>query len=128
MKFHLQFLRAGLALALAALAGGAQAQAWPTQSVRIIVPFTAGTGMDTIARAVGPRLSERLGQPVVIVNQNGFYDDLLRFLQRMVDEEFMNPEHLDLWTVVDHPRDAVAAILATPDLSPDVLHRAAVKA
>jgi len=39
--------------------------------VRIIVPFTAGTGMDTIARAVGPRLSERLGQPVVIVNQPG---------------------------------------------------------
>jgi tripartite-type tricarboxylate transporter receptor subunit TctC len=39
--------------------------------VRIIVPFTAGTGMDTIARAVGPRLSERLGQPVVVVNQPG---------------------------------------------------------
>jgi tripartite-type tricarboxylate transporter receptor subunit TctC len=39
--------------------------------VRIVVPFTAGTGMDTIARAVGPKLSERLGQPVVIVNQPG---------------------------------------------------------
>jgi tripartite-type tricarboxylate transporter receptor subunit TctC len=64
-------LRALLALTASALAIGAQAQAWPTQSVRIIVPFTAGTGMDTIARAVGPRLSERLGQPVVIVNQPG---------------------------------------------------------
>ena len=63
--------RALLALTASALAIGAQAQAWPTQSVRIIVPFTAGTGMDTIARAVGPRLSERLGQPVVIVNQPG---------------------------------------------------------
>ncbi len=65
-------------LGLAALAAGvlpltaqAQAPAWPSQSVRIIVPFTAGTGMDTIARAVGPRLSERLGQPVVVVNQPG---------------------------------------------------------
>jgi len=64
-------LRALLVLTASALAIGAQAQAWPTQSVRIIVPFTAGTGMDTIARAVGPRLSERLGQPVVIVNQPG---------------------------------------------------------
>ncbi len=63
--------RALLALTASALAIGAQAQTWPTQSVRIIVPFTAGTGMDTIARAVGPRLSERLGQPVVIVNQPG---------------------------------------------------------
>jgi tripartite-type tricarboxylate transporter receptor subunit TctC len=64
----------GLATLLAgALPVAAQAQAanWPTQSVRIIVPFTAGTGMDTIARAVGPRLSERLGQPVVVVNQPG---------------------------------------------------------
>ena len=68
MKFHLRGL---LALAAAAIAMTAQAQAWPTQSVRIVVPFTAGTGMDTIARAVGPRLSERLGQPVVIVNQPG---------------------------------------------------------
>lgn len=71
MTFHLRGLRTLLALTASALAIGAQAQAWPTQSVRIIVPFTAGTGMDTIARAVGPRLSERLGQPVVIVNQPG---------------------------------------------------------
>jgi tripartite-type tricarboxylate transporter receptor subunit TctC len=68
MKFHLRGL---LALAASAIALSAQAQTWPTQSVRIVVPFTAGTGMDTIARAVGPRLSERLGQPVVIVNQPG---------------------------------------------------------
>lgn len=93
----------------------------------IALPGGCGT-LEELAEAI---TLKRLGQylkPVVIVNQNGFYDDLLRFLQRMVDEEFMNPEHLDLWTVVDHPRDAVAAILATPDLSPDVLHRAAVKA
>ena len=74
---------------------------------------------------------KRLGQylkPIVIVNQNGFYDDLLRQLARMVDEEFMNPEHLQLWVAVDHPRDAVKAILATPDLSAAVLSRAAVQA
>lgn len=63
---------AALGLGLLAAAGAqAQAQAWPTQSIRVIVPFTAGTGMDTIARAVAPRLSERLGQPVVVQNQPG---------------------------------------------------------
>lgn len=71
MKLHLFVRRALLLMAASALGLGAQAQTWPTQSVRIIVPFTPGTGMDTIARAVGPRLSERLGQPVVIVNQPG---------------------------------------------------------
>ena len=67
------FIRiAALGLGLLAAAGAqAQAQAWPTQSVKVIVPFTAGTGMDTIARAVAPRLSERLGQPVVVQNQPG---------------------------------------------------------
>lgn len=93
----------------------------------IALPGGCGT-LEELAEAI---TLKRLGQylkPVVIVNQNGFYTDLLKQLQRMVDEEFMNPEHLDLWTVVDHPRDAVAAIQATPDLSPDVLHRAAVKA
>ena len=47
------------------------AQTWPGQTVRIVVPFTPGTGMDTIARAVAPRLSEKLGQPVVVQNTPG---------------------------------------------------------
>lgn len=53
------------------LAGPAWAQTWPAQSIKIIVPFTPGTGMDTIARTVAPRLSERLGQPVVVANAPG---------------------------------------------------------
>lgn len=64
---------ATLALAAIALFGqGAAAQsAYPAQTLKIIVPFTPGTGMDTIARVVAPRLSERLGQPVVVQNQPG---------------------------------------------------------
>jgi len=49
----------------------ALAQTWPAQTIRLIVPFTPGTGMDTIARVVSPRLSERLGQPVVVQNLPG---------------------------------------------------------
>jgi tripartite-type tricarboxylate transporter receptor subunit TctC len=52
-------------------AGWAQAQTWPSQLIKIVVPFTPGTGMDTIARTVAPRLSERLGQPVVVTNAPG---------------------------------------------------------
>jgi tripartite-type tricarboxylate transporter receptor subunit TctC len=75
MNFKLKNSALGLlALASSLLPLAAQAQAaapWPTQSVRIVVPFTAGTGMDTIARAVAPKLGERLGQTVVVVNQPG---------------------------------------------------------
>ncbi len=49
----------------------AMAQNYPSQGVKLVVPFTAGTGMDTIARAVAPRLAERLGQSVVVQNVPG---------------------------------------------------------
>lgn len=39
--------------------------------LRLIVPFTPGTGIDLIARQIGPRLSERLGRPVVVDNRAG---------------------------------------------------------
>ena len=59
-------------LMLGGLCTGALAQsAYPTQNIKIVVPFTPGTGMDTIARVVAPRLAERLGQSVVVQNQPG---------------------------------------------------------
>ena len=67
-----RYLAASAAALMATLSLGAAAQgAFPAQSIKIIVPFTPGTGMDTIARTVAPRLSERLGQPVVVQNQAG---------------------------------------------------------
>jgi len=39
--------------------------------LRLIVPFTPGTGIDIVARTVGPRLAERLGRPVVVENRAG---------------------------------------------------------
>lgn len=62
----------GLALALApALVGPANAQKYPSQSIRFIVPFAAGGGADTTARILGQRLSEALGQTVVVDNRPG---------------------------------------------------------
>jgi tripartite-type tricarboxylate transporter receptor subunit TctC len=49
----------------------ALAQTPSTAVLKIIVPFTPGTGMDTIARTVAPRLAERLGQAVIVGNVAG---------------------------------------------------------
>ncbi|SNS11688.1 Tripartite-type tricarboxylate transporter, receptor component TctC [Noviherbaspirillum humi] len=44
---------------------------WPSKPIRIIVPFTAGSGTDIIARSVGEKLSQSLGQPVIVENKPG---------------------------------------------------------
>jgi len=61
-----RFLLASL-VAIAATA--AAAADYPNRPIRVIVPFSPGGGSDVVARLVGPRLSERLGQPVVIDNR-----------------------------------------------------------
>lgn len=53
------------------LSGAATAQDWPNKPVRFIVPYPPGGGTDVIARIVQPRLSEALGQTIVIENRGG---------------------------------------------------------
>jgi tripartite-type tricarboxylate transporter receptor subunit TctC len=60
-----------LLVALAVLPSPASAQAFPSKPVRIVVGFAAGGAADTVARSTVPRLSELLGQPVVIDNRAG---------------------------------------------------------
>jgi tripartite-type tricarboxylate transporter receptor subunit TctC len=53
------------------LCGSALAQAWPTKPIRVVVPYPAGGTSDILARAIGPKLTELLGQPVLIENKPG---------------------------------------------------------
>ena len=58
-----------LALGLAAV--GAQAQDWPQKPVTLVVPFPAGGSTDMVARAISPRLGEKLGQSFLVDNKAG---------------------------------------------------------
>ncbi|MEY3611641.1 MAG: hypothetical protein RJB14_1363 [Pseudomonadota bacterium] len=67
-----QLLR-GLCAATLAVAslGLAQAQSYPTKAVRLIVPFPAGGATDLFARTLSQKISEKLGQPLVVENRPG---------------------------------------------------------
>jgi tripartite-type tricarboxylate transporter receptor subunit TctC len=63
------FIAGGACLGLTS--GSAWAQDYPTKQVRVVVPYPAGGGTDLVARLVGPRLSERWKQTVIVDNKGG---------------------------------------------------------
>ncbi len=60
-----------IGLALAMLSGTALAQSYPDHPVKVVVPYPAGGGTDTVARAISQRLAEKWKQPVVVENRAG---------------------------------------------------------
>ena len=64
-------MRVAVAAGLALSAAVVQAQPYPSKPIRMMVPFPAGGGSDTMGRVIGQRLGERLGQPIVVENRPG---------------------------------------------------------
>jgi len=65
------FLRPAVAGLLFALAGIAQAQDFPNRTIRVIVPLTPGSGADIVGRIIARKMSESMGQPIVVENRPG---------------------------------------------------------
>jgi len=60
-----------LALVVAASGPLAAQEAWPNRPIKLVVPLTAGGGVDMMARLTAQHLSDQLGQQVVVENQGG---------------------------------------------------------
>jgi tripartite-type tricarboxylate transporter receptor subunit TctC len=65
------FIRAALSAALLLFAAPAFAQSYPSKPIHLIVPYPAGGGTDFFARLVGQKMSELIGQPIVVENKPG---------------------------------------------------------
>src|SRR5229473_802453 len=71
MQANLRCFALAAVLAAASAAYTAQADEYPSRPVRLIVPYAAGGGADSVARIVAKRVSETIGQTIVIENRGG---------------------------------------------------------
>jgi uncharacterized protein (TIGR00730 family) len=73
---------------------------------------------------------KRLGlyfNPIVLLNTKDFYTPLLRFMEQVIGEKFMNPEHAAMWSLVDEPDQVLPRIKATPKWREDARDYAVVR-
>jgi len=73
---------------------------------------------------------KRLGlyfNPIVLLDTKNFFTPLQAFMQQVIDERFMNPEHAAMWSLVNTPEDVLPRIRATPKWREDAREYAVVR-
>ncbi len=79
----------------------------------VAMPGGSGTLEELFEAITLKRLGLYFG-PIILLNTRGFYDDVVRLLERSIGERFMNPEHRAMWTLVDSVEDVLPTIESTP--------------
>ncbi|MEP6512006.1 MAG: TIGR00730 family Rossman fold protein [Dokdonella sp.] len=93
-----------------------------------VVALPGGCG--TLEELFEAMTLKRLGlyrNPIVLLDTNGFYAPLQRFLEQVIEQRFMNPEHRDIWRMVEHVDEILPAIRTTPPWREDARDYAVVR-
>lgn len=91
----------------------------------IALPGGVGT-LEELFEIVTLKQLGKYDKPIVLLNTNHYYDDLLHFARHIVDEQFMHAVYLDLWKVAATPEEAVRLALETPKWSKSIDKYAAI--
>lgn len=92
----------------------------------VALPGGCGTLEELFEAMTLKRLALYL-KPIVLLDVEGFYAPLERFLERTIEQRFMNPQHRALWTRVARVEDVLPTIRATPDWDADARSYASVR-
>jgi uncharacterized protein (TIGR00730 family) len=92
-----------------------------------IVALPGGSGtFEELFEAITQKRLGLFTKPIIIFNQNGFYDALFSLLERSIEERFMNEKHLEIWHSVDDIAEVLPAIHAAPEWPADAIRFATV--
>jgi len=86
----------------------------------ITLPGGVGT-LEEIGEALSAKRLGLIQHPIIIANFNGFYDEFLTYLNKMVDQEFMGQQGRELWTVITKPEEIKLALAETKSWPLDIL-------
>jgi uncharacterized protein (TIGR00730 family) len=92
-----------------------------------VIALPGGTG--TLEELMEVLALKRLGKylkPIILVNTDGFYNQLIDFFHTMVHEQFLRHEHLDAYAMVNSPSEVISAIQNAPLWQADAIDRAPV--
>ncbi len=92
----------------------------------IALPGGCGT-LEELAEALTLKRLALYAKPILLLDIQGFYAPLERFLEQMIEQRFMNPEHRALWTRVNSVDQVLPTIRATPDWDSNARDYAAVR-
>lgn len=77
--------------------------------VLMALPGGVGT-LEELGEALSAKRLGLIQHPIIIANFDGFYDEFLVYLNKMVDQEFMGETGRELWTVINSPEEIVTAL------------------
>jgi len=85
----------------------------------VIITLPGGCGtLEEISEAISLKKLSQIKMPIVIYNQDGFYDDLIALFKNFIDQRFMGDNHADLFTVIETAEE-LRAVLHQPKVKKD---------
>ncbi len=75
----------------------------------IVLPGGTGT-LEEVSEALSRKKLGLLDCPLILLNTNGFFDSLVSFLERMIEDKFIRPEHRKLWSVAQNTSEILTLI------------------
>ena len=92
------------------------------ENVDAVIALPGGTGtLEELAEVLSMKKLALFTKPIIIINTDGFYNQLIAFLERMVSDSFMRPEHMQVFTVIDTPDQLLEAFQNAPAWSKDAI-------